>query len=177
MNFTFQIGALPRSGSAWIATLLNMHEGVFCFHDALQSFNGKYDLAADSKKDYEHVGDCSSFVCTRPLMPRSAYIRRASEECLDSLELVKLGDDFELINRICLDWQAQVPTLEFSHIFGQDEETSFCALQKLFQRVVPGVALNFDKARMLRPLKVELFEIGPHMFDIEQIKWRMSPCP
>lgn len=172
MNWTFQIGMLPRAGSAWLATLLNMHPGVFCFHDALSSFNGSYNKAAASKL-YEHVGDSSSYCCLREHVDRAVYIQRDIEEVKASMEKLNLLDNFDLIVQYADTWSKEAPTFKFWDIFGKDVDKSVFTLGKVFDIVVPGVALNQDKVKFLKPLMVELLENGPDVVDIEEIKRRI----
>lgn len=174
VNWTFQLGMLPRAGSAWLATLLNMHEGVFCYHDALQSFDGKYRLAAAAKKEYEHIGDASSFCCTQPHLKRSVFVNRDPDEVLADLEKHNMSEGFDEILRVCTKWSMGTKVFRFRDIFSQYSEASIKVLREMFEILVPGVPLNPDKARMLLPLKVELLYIGPDMFDLDKITWRIN---
>lgn len=174
VKWTFQIGSLPRSGSAWMASLMNMHDGVYCFHDALQSFDGKYSKAPESVKDYPHRGDSSSYCCTQKPLENAVYVDRDWTECFHSLKEHGMEANFEDILRLCHRWACHVPNFHFIDIFGKDQNKSLYKLEAIFDILVPGVKLNRKKALMLLPIKAELVEIGPHMFDIEKIKERMN---
>lgn len=173
-GWTFQIGMLPRAGSAWMATLLNMHEGVFCYHDALGAYKGKYNDAPYAKAGYRHVGDASSYCMMLPHLSRSVYVERPTQECYLSLKEIGLDSNYTEVESIAEEWKKGCENFQFNDIFGKDEGKALFTLDSIFRIVVPGVALNHDKVRMLRPLKVELLENGPQIFDIEDIKWRMN---
>lgn len=178
MSWTFHIGALPRSGSAWIATLMNMHPGVFCFHDALWSFEGKYNEAPKSKAGYDHVGDCSSGVCLFTPPDRVAFVARNTNEVRESLKDVGLDANFESVINVCAAWLdehcMEGKIISFHSIFSDNDEQCEAALNKLFTLTVPGVKLSMDKVRALRPLKVELLNLGPKFYSNINIEGRMS---
>lgn len=173
MDFNFQIGMLPRAGSAWFATLLNMHPGIFCFHDALQSYKGLYLEAPASKWRYQNVGDSSSYCCARPRVARSVYIERDAAECFESLDELNLAENFHTICHMAEEWKNQGPSFKFEDVFTKDIEKSVDTLAHIFHILVPGTTLNEDLVRFLLPLKVELLENGPESFDIEEIKRRL----
>jgi len=54
----FQISGLPRSGTAWIATVLSLSPDVTCYHEALMHGDPKILLRNAPTK---YAGDCSTY--------------------------------------------------------------------------------------------------------------------
>ena len=61
MGQVFQIAALPRSGTAWISTVLNMVDGCIAFHELAateKNWRGRIEHAAQY---YSFVGDVTTY--------------------------------------------------------------------------------------------------------------------
>jgi hypothetical protein len=60
MNRFFIIGALPRSGTAWVSTLLNLHPDVFCFHEAMATDRPYRQVITEAMETHKIVVDCTT---------------------------------------------------------------------------------------------------------------------
>lgn len=60
MNRFFIIGALPRSGTAWVSTLLNLHPDVFCFHEAMAGDVPYRQAIGEAMETHKIVVDCTT---------------------------------------------------------------------------------------------------------------------
>lgn len=173
--FDFQIGAMPRSGSAWVATALNFHKEIFCYHDALQSAPGSYRDASEAKNEYEYVGDCSSGACLFPEYPtKKVFIYRDPLAVFASLEAVGLGENFLEVREACLKWAKGALVIPFEDLFSKDENLSCKTFCEILDYVAPTVCLDLNKWRHLHPLKVELLNLSPQTYRVDEIARRMT---
>jgi len=80
----FHISALPRSGTAWIASVLNLCPDIMCVHEPV---DGKVPVP---EKAYRHNGQSGSHL----LMPNvgradlNVYIQRDPDECYNATSVV-----------------------------------------------------------------------------------------
>lgn len=173
--FDFQIGAMPRSGTAWLATALNFHREIFCYHDALQTAPSTYKEAPEAKGNYKFIGDCSSGSCLFKEYPaKKVYIFREPEEVLQSLQKVGLEENFEKVKTTCLAWAKDALVIPFEDLFSKDEDLSFITFCEILSHVAPGVVPDLNKWMHLYPLKVELFELSPQTYKVDEIARRMT---
>ena len=174
-RFDFQIGALPRSGTAWLATTLNLHKEIFCYHDALQTSPTTYGEAPDRRAGYKYVGDCSSGACLFQGYPAAkAYIYRRDEEVLASLVQVSLEQHFPEISQVCKKWASDALVIPFDDLFSDDEDLALATFCEILEHVTPDVVVDVDKWRHMYPLRVELKELSPQTYQVEEIARRMT---
>jgi len=91
----FQIGALPRSGTAWITAVLNLCPDIMCIHEPV-------DLQVPVPQNaYTHSGQSGSHLilpyCAAMEADLIIFIKRDSVECYESMasvldEVVTIGE-------------------------------------------------------------------------------------
>jgi hypothetical protein len=177
-QFDFQIGAMPRSGSAWLATLLSMHKDVFCYHDALNAYDGRYREAASVVK-YHIAGDSSSGCCLlEPLAPRTVYVIRDVDEVIESMNQNRFNYDRESfwpIQKTCSRWGEMADTVvKFEDLFSQDPFTAVETARIVVDTCLGQGFFEPEKWEMLRPLKVELFDLSPDIYNSKEILKRLK---
>lgn len=172
-TFDFHIGALPRSGTAWLATALNMYEGIFCFHDALSNANCPYRDIPRMVHQYKVLGDSSSGACLFPEMAeRKIYIVRHPEEVKASLsELGMLDDHFDEIYDICTVWGESADlTVQFKTLFGENERKANNAFTDILEVVNPDLIMDEVKWKTVKKLNIQIHNLSMDTFNIEQIR-------
>jgi len=85
---TFQICALPRSGTAFLATMFNLHDGVYCDHE-LSAYDPNWrETRVTPIADIRFRGTCATSLeewqCFSP--SKLVTVLRCYEECADSYE-------------------------------------------------------------------------------------------
>jgi hypothetical protein len=79
----FQISGLPRSGTAWIATVLSLSPDVTCYHESLMQGDPETLLRNAPTK---YAGDCSTYgFMPRMIIPSASkvFINRPIAECVE----------------------------------------------------------------------------------------------
>jgi hypothetical protein len=79
LNTVFQISALPRSGTAFLSALFNLHPGCICFHELPATDRGWKDTRARARAHWPVVGESGTYSWTpKAIIPesRKVYIRR-----------------------------------------------------------------------------------------------------
>ena len=80
----FQIAGLPRSGTAWIASVLNLCPDIMCIHEPVDN-----NVPAP-KGSYSHSGQSGSHLLVPSYRDMEAdlriFIKRDSEDCVKSLQ-------------------------------------------------------------------------------------------
>lgn len=171
--FDFHVGALPRSGTAWIATALNMYENVMCFHDALTNVDYPYRSIPHTVHRYKQLGDSSSAACLFPEMSeKKIYIVRHPDSVRDSMEELGILDEhFDNIYDICTTWAEQADlTIQFKVLFGDDEHKANHAFQSILEVVNPDLVMDEVKWKTIKKLNVQIHEFCPDEFNFEQLR-------
>jgi len=148
----FIIGALPRSGTAWLATALNCHPEIVCYHEAEKYSSVTY------KHPGKKVGNCSS---AAPLMSqgdpplRISLVRDEGEAFASLIQVVPELREWELILEAFWDWDAQADLrIRFDDLFTLDPYWQICEALGLETK-----ASDNTKVRQLCKLNVQLNSI------------------
>lgn len=168
----FLIGALPRSGTAWIATLLNMHSGVFCYHDLVATATGDSYAKALQKPGFMAVGDCSSAALAPAfddVQARRVFIERDEEACAESLVKV-MGDGamaaFDASRKAANDWVEKfVPQIiSFKGLFLDEDAVRIEEAERLVEAAT-GLPLNHRVWEFMKHLNVQIEGLSPTYYD------------
>lgn len=93
MNRFFIIGALPRSGTAWVSTLLNLHPDVFCFHEAMAGDVPYRQAIGAAMETHKIVVDCTTGIhpAYDGIQATRIFLQRHMGDCLESA-VVAMGE-------------------------------------------------------------------------------------
>lgn len=172
-TFDFHVGALPRSGTAWVSTALNMYHGVFCFHDALTNVNCPYRSIPNNVHPYNQLGDSSSGCCLFPEMSdRKIYIVRHPDDVRSSMRDVGILDEnFDQIYDICTSWGEQADlTVQFKALFSDDGHKANNAFSAILEAVNPDLVMDETKWKTIKKLNVQIHNLTPEGFNFEEIR-------
>lgn len=149
MKERFIISGLPRSGTAWIASLLGSLDGVFCWHEAVQ-WGDEFDSYTDAfMLPYDHVGDSTTDTSSKfdAIRARRVWIQRYPDDCRDDYR-GKMGsmvdEHWEQILQMGDRWiRDHAPEIVvFEKLFSSDKNEAFLEASKL-----TGFCLNRELDR------------------------------
>lgn len=179
MNKQFIISALPRSGTAWVATLLNLLPDVHCWHEAIQHGDMYPNYrSVFEKSQHDCQGDCTTanFEQFDHIDAPRLWIERDETECLHSYRK-ELGADADSVWASCLKHKMRWVmkhnpwVFSFKKLFSPNLETSFEECRRLVLRatgedLLPAVR---DKWLMLRLLNIEIHGLSPSYYEGRKI--------
>lgn len=178
-NF-FVIGALPRSGTAWLATLLNLHPDIMAFHDGFVSdipYQERMEIAAEMNKTVVDV--------TTGIMPAfddipatRLFLARDTNQCHESaknaMDVTSLtwGGVIANAKRWCD--KHRPDRIIFERLVSPDERTFERELTKLeFHLGLVNGSIPRPKALELRGLNVQVHGLNSKYY--EHCKIQHSP--
>jgi len=153
----FQISGLPRSGTAWIATVLSLSPDVTCYHEALMHGDPETLLRNAPTK---YAGDCSTY----GFMPKrviddakKVVIFRDPFECFVSAEnAFKRSIDVptqnalvHFINKYFLDDDHGVFAVEFPELFTSE------IVHRILEYCCPGAAIDPIKLQLALSMNIQ----------------------
>lgn len=175
----FIIGGLPRSGTAWIANYISLHEGVFCWHEAIQYGDRftSYSEAIDQPRAWGNrmVGDATTAILPAydEVEARRVFIVRNPDECAKSY-LNCMGDEalkgWSDVLANALNWlETHHPErIPFSDIFSPEIKTARRACAWLLETVA-GVNFNEDIFRLAYEKEVQIFGLNDVFYNNKTI--------
>lgn len=172
----FVIGALPRSGTAWAAMLLNLHTGVYCFHDLVATAQARTYSEALNKTGLRAVGDCSSAAVAPAfddLKAKRLFLSRDPEECKKSLIAV-MGDAaipaFEAAIKACDDWVAKFEPdiISFEKLFTGPEKDRKAEAARLVE-LATGIGLSHHAWNFAKGLNVQIEGLDPQFYEKKKL--------
>jgi hypothetical protein len=178
-NF-FVIGALPRSGTAWLASLLNLHPDIMAFHDGFVSdvpYQERMERAADSHKIVVDV--------TTGIMPAfddipatRLFLERNANQCYESAH--------NIMNVTHLTWGAVVANasrwtdrfmpdkIRFDRLTSEHVDVRERELSVLeFHLGLQNGSVNREKAAEMRLLNVQVHGLNSKYY--EHCKIQLTP--
>lgn len=180
----FQITALPRSGTAFVAAFLNLHPECFCHHDLAADRDDWKEHSDFLNKKWEFVGEVSTYGwlprAHRPDGPK-VYIKRDPTEVKKSVEKI-MGNRTELDVYIraaeaALEWAQKHNALviDFKRLFTLD------ALGLIWDHVFTGSFHPFpvDKARLALTMNTQRQDPKKAFGDARYVRQRLltpDPC-
>ena len=174
----FAIGAYPRSGTAWLSTMLNLHSGVMCSHDALEWVELPYKDIHSRFANYESVGDSSSSCCLIdwPDDVVRIYIHRHRDPVTASMDALGMADDAFIASlAICDEWAKTARYhIHFDDIFAGTDKQRLLICESILSVCAPGIIFDRDKVLNLLRHNVKLNRCEPSMYDHEAINRRLS---
>lgn len=153
----FYVTGLPRSGTAWFANLLTVHNH-YCFHEPSIDFDGFEREVFIKRRLYEGVGISDSSLCTyyedivRPGEPMLIIIREPSEvrdslnrlfdfDCTDAVErMVEMVQSIEHDN---------IRLFKYENLSNLDEVEEACGF------LLKGYPVDEDRIRFLMSCNVQ----------------------
>lgn len=142
MSTRIQVTGLPRCGSAFIATMLNLNPRCIAYHDLISTHEYWRETLSDAWEKYDYVADCGTYqFLPKASDPRSVKVfidRRAEDSRVEAEQVFgyKISPiDYSTIAAISEDWVAEnkplvvnfaslwnVRSMEtiWDHVFGGD---------------------------------------------------------
>jgi hypothetical protein len=175
----FIIGGLPRSGTAWIANFLSLHDGVFCWHEAIQYGKrfGTYTEAIDSplRSGAVVVGDSTTGIMENfdAVQAKRFFIVRNPDACKQSYRkcLGKVVDrEWDSIYRNALRWMNLHNPVKilFDDIFSKNMDMARRACRYLLEETA-GVPWNEDIFQLAYETEVQIFGLSEEHYDNKEI--------
>jgi hypothetical protein len=175
MNFV--IGAYPRCGTAWVSTMLNLHTGVLCLHDALEYVEASYLHSAEKFNGYKFVGDASSAACLIdwPKETTRVFIHRPVGDVMNSMDKCGVGKLFKDISPIVDKWSGSARFhFQFNNIFTGTAEDRLKVCKAILAICCPNIPFERDKVLNLLRHNVKLQRYDADMYDPETINRRLK---
>lgn len=173
MAKAFVITGLPRSGTAWIAMLLNLHTGVFCYHDAVATAATDSYADALSIPGFKAVGDSSSAAMAPAfddLVAERIFIHRDEEQCRESLHKV-MGDlatpAFEAARIHAVEWIHKFnPTMiNYDYLFEANRLSERENEAAMLVETATGLPFNKRAWDFARHLNVQIEGLSPTYYE------------
>ena len=179
----FQVTAQPRSGTAFVASFLNLHPECFCHHDLAADRDDWKEHSEFLNKKWEFVGEVSTYGwlprAYRPDGPK-VYIKRDPTEVKKSVEKI-MGNRTELdvfirAAEAALEWAQKNNALviDFKRLFTLD------ALGLIWDHVFTGSFHPFpiDKARLALTMNTQRQDPKKAFGDARYVRQRLlTPAP
>jgi hypothetical protein len=148
---SFQITGYPRSGTAWVASVLNTSPDILAYHESI--IQNSFDYL-----DYDYVGDCSSEILFSGFdeNPNNVkiVIARDLDECKSSMLECTLPTTEEQWNRIEEQFDERLAEANMVVLF--DDLFNLKAIDTLFERIAPEAKEDHVKMLQLITMNVQL---------------------
>lgn len=173
-NF-FIIAALPRSGTAWLATALNLHPEIFAFHEGYvtgQHYTSRMELAAAENKIVVDV--------TTNLLPAfddvpatRIFIARDLDDCRDSAMKVMhpTAETWRAAETLAERWRTKhAPFVIFYDDLTDAEKMASVYRMLLVQFGLPTLGAGQYKLDQLATMNVQLHGLNPLYYADKKIQ-------
>jgi len=160
---TFQIGGLPRSGTAWIASVLNTIPNVYCYHEAC--VYGKPKDVLETTKGFDYIGDASSAVILDDYKaPVRIVIERDQFHALNATKAAFKSFEhknwLEIVCRFAA-WKMNADlVIPFGDLFTGE------AVMDIMEMCCPSSRIDQGKLNQLIKMRVQLSDFNYNITDI-----------
>jgi len=114
MNPLIQITGLPRSGTAFVSTLLNLNPDCIAFHELASTDLKWRDTIAEARLDYEFVADVTTYGFLPKVVDRDAtkvFIdipwRESLNSAAEAFGVEPDGEAYESLHSLAKDWMIE----------------------------------------------------------------------
>ena len=157
--------------------MLNLHPGVMCFHEAVNTVDSPYMEAAGAAVGYDHVGDSSSAACLIdwPKETKRVFINRDFNDVRKSMDRLKMSENIEDSLRRVKHWSGTAQYhFRFHDIFYADADDRLKLCEAILAVCCPGVRFDALKVNTLLRHQVQLQSFNDTTYDIETFNRRLK---